>query len=129
VDLVGNYDDGKLKIAQDAILDRMVKVLDDTTPAASALKELAEAFSLLENATRSNARLRGCSGTVAGTTCAVPRPPASPCVPQTVERSRAARLLVERRHLVEHREVLRDAVARLLGLVGEPRDTDRSSSA
>lgn len=50
---MGNYDDAKLKTAEDAILDRMVKVLDEVTPAASAVKELAEAFSLLENATRS----------------------------------------------------------------------------
>ena len=88
---MGNYDDGKLKVAQDAILDRMVKVLDDTTPAASALKELAEAFSLLENATRSRRPPQGMAAPRGHTTCAVPRPPASPCVPQTVERSRAAR--------------------------------------
>jgi hypothetical protein len=50
---MGSYDDAKLKAAEDAILNRMVRVLDEATPAASALKELAEAFSLLENATRS----------------------------------------------------------------------------
>ncbi|HET9723142.1 MAG TPA: hypothetical protein VFR44_04790 [Actinomycetota bacterium] len=50
---MGNYDDAKLKAAEDAILDRMVKVLEEATPAASAVKELAEAFSMLENATRS----------------------------------------------------------------------------
>jgi hypothetical protein len=49
--MAGHCDGGKLKAAQDALLDRIAAALDQTSPAA--IKDLAEAFALLENASKS----------------------------------------------------------------------------
>lgn len=44
------YDGEKQKAASDAILERLVATMGNTTPAG--VKELAEAFNLLETATK-----------------------------------------------------------------------------